>query len=206
MPIRVMTVDDHAVVRAGIAAVLADEADFVVAEARDGREAVAHYAARRPDVVLMDLRMPVMDGVAAIRAIRAADPDARIVALTMYAGDADIHRALCAGASGYLLKGIVAAELVAAVRSAAAGRRVIPEAVARALAEFTPRVDLTAREVEVLGLAAKGLRNGDIARVIGRTVGTVKAHLKNVFAKLAAEDRTEAVTLALQRGFIHLDD
>ena len=202
-----MTVDDHAVVRAGIAAVLANEPDLaVVAQAGNGREAVERHAALRPDVVLMDLRMPEMDGVAAIRAIRAADPRACVVALTMYEGDADIHRALSAGASGYLLKGVPADELVAAVRSAAAGKRVIPAAVASTLAEFTPRVDLTAREVEVLGFAAKGLRNTDIARIIGRTTGTVKVHLKNIFEKLGVEDRTEAVTLALQRGVIHLDD
>ena len=207
MTIRVLTADDHAVVRAGIAAMLANEADMeVVGDASDGREAVTRYAELRPDVVLMDLRMPNLDGVAATRAIRAADPGARVVALTMYEGDTDIHRALSAGACGYLLKGVPAVELAGAIRTAAAGRRVVLGDVARALAEYTPRVDLSAREVEVLRLVAKGLRNDDIARVIGRTTGTVKVHVKNIFTKLGVEDRTEAVTLALQRGIIHLDD
>jgi DNA-binding NarL/FixJ family response regulator len=207
MTIRVLTVDDHAVVRAGIAAMIANEADLaVVAEASDGAEAVARYAEHRPDVVLMDLRMPEMDGVAAIHAIRAADGAARIVALTTYDGDTDIHRALSAGACAYLVKDVLVAELVDAIRSAAAGRRVIPPAVARRLAEFTPRVELTGRELEVLRLVAKGLRNREIARVIGRTDGTVKVHLAHILEKLGVADRTEAVTLALQRGIIHLDD
>jgi DNA-binding NarL/FixJ family response regulator len=154
----------------------------------------------------MDLRMPRQDGVASIRAIVQEDPNARIVALTSYEGDADIYRALDAGACGYLIKDMLGAEVVGAVRSAAAGRRIIPPSVASRLAEFVPRVDLTPRELEVLRLAAKGLRNRDIARVIGRTDETVKVHLKHVMAKLGVEDRTEAVTLALQRGIIHLED
>ena len=128
------------------------------------------------------------------------------VALTSYDGDADIYRALSAGACGYLIKDMLGVEVVGAVRAAAGGRRVIPPAVAARLAEFTPRTDLTAREVEVLRLAAKGLRNKEIARVIGRTEETVKVHVKHVMAKLGATDRTEAVTLAIQRGVIHLDD
>jgi DNA-binding NarL/FixJ family response regulator len=207
MTIRVLSADDHVVVRAGLAAMIANEPDIaLVAEAGDGAEAVALYAVHRPDVVLMDLRMPRLDGVSAIRAIRAEDSGARIVALTMYEGDTDIHHALSAGACAYLLKGSPAAELMAAIRSAAAGKRVISAAVARALAEFTPRIDLSAREVEVLRLVAKGLRNKEIARVIGRTEGTVKVHLKHIHEKLGVDDRTEAVTIALQRGIIHLDD
>ena len=207
MTIRVLTADDHSVVRAGLAAMIANEPDIVVvAEASDGAEAVALYAVHRPDVVLMDLRMPRLDGVAAIRAILADHPAARVVALTMYDGDTDIHHALSAGACAYLLKGVRGGELMEAIRSAAAGQRVIPAAIARTLAEFTPRVELTAREVEVLRLVAKGLRNREIARVLGRTEGTVKAHLKNIHDKLGVDDRTEAVTLALQRGIIHLDD
>lgn len=205
--IRVLAADDHPVVRAGVRAMIANEPDMtVVAEAGDGAEAVALYEAHRPDVVLMDLRMPGLDGVAAARAILATDPAARIVALTSYEGDADIYRALDAGACGYLIKDMLGTEVVGAVRTAAAGKRVIPPDVAGRLAEFTPRVDLTGREVEVLRLAAKGLRNRDIARVIGRTEETVKVHLKHVMAKLGVEDRTEAVTLAVQRGIIHLDD
>jgi DNA-binding NarL/FixJ family response regulator len=157
-------------------------------------------------VVLMDLRMPTVDGVAAIREIRHAHAEARIVALTSYDGDADIYRALSAGASGYLIKDMLGTEVVAAVRAAAAGRRVIPPAVAARLAEFTPRIELTGRELEVLRLAAKGLRNKEIARVIGRTEETVKVHVKHIMAKLGVTGRTEAVTLVLQRGVIHVDD
>jgi two-component system NarL family response regulator len=207
MTIRVMIADDHPIVRTGIAALLGNEPDMsVVAEAGDGAEAVARYSEHLPDVLLMDLRMPAMDGVAATKAILGAHSGARILVLTSYEGDADIYRALSAGACGYLIKDMVGADLVAAVRAAIGGRRVIPPAVAARLAEFTPRVDLTARELEVLHLAAKGLRNKEIARVLGRTEETVKVHVKHVMAKLEASDRTEAVTLALQRGVIHLYD
>jgi two-component system, NarL family, response regulator len=202
-----MTADDHPVVRTGISAIVANEPDMsIVAEAADGVDAVAMYDKYSPDVVLMDLRMPRLDGIAAIHAIVTAHPEARVVALTSYEGDADIYRALDAGACGYLIKDMVGSDVVGAIRTAAAGRRVVPPGVAGRLAEFTPRVDLTPREVEVLRLTAKGLRNRDIGRVIGRTEETVKVHLKNIMAKLDVEDRTEAVTLALQRGIIHLDD
>jgi DNA-binding NarL/FixJ family response regulator len=205
--IRVLAVDDHPVVRAGIAAMLANEPDLaVVAEARNGAEAVALFEAHRPDVVLMDLQMPEVGGVAATHAIRAIDPDARVVALTTYDGDADIHRALSAGACAYLIKDAMIDQLVAAIRSAAAGKRVIPAPVASKLAEFTPRADLTARELEVLQHVAKGLGNKEIAQVIGRSTETVKAHLESIFRKLDAKDRAHAVTIALQRGFIHLGE
>ena len=185
---------------------IANEADIeVVAEATNGEQAVALFREHEPDVVLMDLRMPVMDGVTATRVIVASYPRARIVALTSYEGDADIYRALDAGACGYLLKDMLGVEVIRSVRSAFEGKRVIPPEVAGRLAEFTPRIALTNREIEVLGLAAKGLRSREIARVIGRTEATVKVHLKNIMAKLGVHDRTEAVTLALQRGIIHLD-
>ena len=203
--IRVLTADDHPVVRAGIASMLATEPDLeVVAEARNGAEAVALFEARRPDVVLMDLQMPEVGGVDATRAIRAIEPEARVIALTTYEGDADIHRALSAGACAYLLKDALVEQLVAAIRSAAAGRRVIPAAVAMKLAEFTPRADLTAREQEVLRHVARGLGNKEIAQAIGRSTETVKAHLESIFRKLGARDRAHAVTIALQRGFIRL--
>ena len=207
MTIRVLTVDDHAVVRTGVAAMIANEPDLeLCAEGTDGAEAVRLYEAHLPDVVLMDLRMPGMDGVAATRAIVANHPGARIVALTSFEGDADIYRALDAGAVGYLLKDMLGAEVIEAVRSAAAGKRVIPPEVAGRLAEFTPRTDLTDRELEVLRLAARGLRNRAIAKAIGRTEATVKVHLKHVMAKLGVSDRTEAVTAALHRGIIHLEE
>ncbi|MDB4891158.1 MAG: response regulator receiver [Gemmatimonadetes bacterium] len=207
MTIRVLTADDHPVVRTGISATVGNQPDMcIVAEAGDGEQAVARYEEFSPDVVLMDLRMPRLDGVAATRAIIAAHPAARVVALTSYEGDADIYRALDAGACGYLIKDMVGADVVGAVRTAAAGRRVIPPSVASRIAEFTPRIDLTSREVEVLRLTAKGLSNREIARVIGRTDETVKAHLKRIMSKLGVSDRTGAVTLGLQRGIIHLDD
>lgn len=207
MTIRILIADDHPVVRVGLRTIIGTEPDMtLVAEAADGTEAVALHATHVPDVCLLDLRMPRMDGMAAIRAIRAVDPHARIIALTTYEGDADIYRALDAGACGYLIKDTLGRDVVSAIRAAADGRKVIPADVASRLAEFTPRLDLTPREVEVLRFAAKGLRNKDIARLIGRTEDTVKLHLKHVMAKLDVADRTEAVTLALQRGIIHLDD
>jgi DNA-binding NarL/FixJ family response regulator len=207
MSIRVLTADDHAVVRTGLATMIATEPDLeLVGQASNGREAVEMYAALRPDVVLMDLRMPELDGVAATRAIRHGDPDARVLALTMYDGDVDIHRALTAGAVGYLLKDSSAEELIAALRNAAAGQRTLPAAVARALAEHTPRADLTPRELEVLRLVAKGLENTEVASVIGCAPGTIKIHLQHIFAKLGTSDRTEAVTIAFRRGYLHLDD
>src|SRR5258706_9819960 len=206
MAIRVLTADDHAVVRAGVAAMIASAPDLeLCAEAKDGAEAVRLYETHQPDVVLMDLRMPGMDGVAATRSIVAAHPSARIVALTSFEGDADIYRALDAGAFGYLLKDMIGEEVIAAIRSAAAGKRVIPPGVAGRLAEFTPRTNLTDRELEVLRLAARGLRNRAIAKEIGRTEATVKVHLKHVMTKLGVTDRTEAVTVALHRGIIHLE-
>jgi two-component system, NarL family, response regulator len=204
--IRVLVADDHPVVRAGLSAVITEQSDLeVVAEAENGARAVALFREQRPDVALMDLRMPLMDGVEAIRAITTEFPDARILALTTYEGDADIRRALEAGAWGYLLKDMLLTEVLTAVRDVQRGEQIIPVAVAARLAEFPERSDLTDREAEVLRLVARGLSNKEVARAIGRTEETVKIHLKNVFAKLAVADRTEAVTVALTRGLIHLD-
>jgi DNA-binding NarL/FixJ family response regulator len=201
----VLVADDHPVVRTGLAAVITQQPQLeLVAEAEDGFQAVTKFREHRPDVVLMDLRMPGMDGVAAIRAIRSEFPDARILALTTYEGDVDIHRALEAGARGYLLKDMLLTDVLTAIRAVHRGERVIPPVVAARLAEFTPRADLTAREVEVLQLVARGLSNPAVARAIGRTDETVKLHLKNIFAKLGVADRTEAVTVALSRGILHL--
>jgi DNA-binding NarL/FixJ family response regulator len=204
--IRVLVADDHPVVRAGLSAVIAEQSDLeLVAEAENGARAVALFREQRPDVALMDLRMPLMDGVEAIRAITTEFPDARILALTTYEGDADIRRALEAGARGYLLKDMLLTEVLTAVRAVQRGEQVIPIPVAARLAEFPERSELTDREAEVLRLVGRGLSNKEVARAIGRTEETVKIHLKNVFAKLAVADRTEAVTVALTRGLIHLD-
>jgi DNA-binding NarL/FixJ family response regulator len=204
--IRVLVADDHPVVRTGLSAVIIEQGDLeLVAEAENGERAVALFREHRPDVVLMDLRMPVMDGVEAIRTITAEFPAARILALTTYEGDADIRRALEAGARGYLLKDMLLTEVISAVRAVRRGERVIPAAVATRLAEFPERSELSDRELEVLQLVARGLSNKEAARAIGRTDETVKIHLKNIFAKLDVADRTEAVTVALTRGLIHLD-
>ena len=205
MTIRVLTADDHPVVRTGISAIVANQPDMsVVAEAVDGLDAVALYDTHSPDVVLMDLRMPRLDGIGAIRAIVEAHREARVVALTSYEGDADIYRALDAG--GWLPdQGHGRRRCGQRGPNAAAGKRVVPRQWLDA-SRSSPAVDLTPREVEVLRLTAKGLRNRDIGRVIGRTDETVKVHLKHIMAKLDVEDRTEAVTLGLQRGIIHLDD
>jgi len=204
--IRVLVADDHPVVRAGLATVIAQEADLeLVAEAENGARAVTLFREHHPDVVLMDLRMPVIDGVEAIRTIADEFPTARILALTTYEGDGDIRRALEAGARGYLLKDMLLTDVITAVRAVHRGERVIPTAVAVRLTEHAPGSDLTDREREVLTLVARGLANKDVAGAIGRTDETVKVHLKNIFAKLRVTDRTEAVTVALARGLIHLE-
>jgi DNA-binding NarL/FixJ family response regulator len=203
--IRVMAADDHPIVRVGLAAVIGEEPDLeFVGQAANGQEAVALYRAEQPDVVLMDLRMPVLGGVEAIRAIRSEFPSAKIIALTTYEGDTDIHHALEAGAVGYLLKDMLPSDVADAVRVVYRGQRIIPPAVASRLAEYTPRVELTPREREVLEYVARGYSNSDIALAIGRTDETVKIHLKRVFEKLGVAGRTKAVTVALQRGIIHL--
>jgi DNA-binding NarL/FixJ family response regulator len=203
---RVLVADDHPVVRTGLAAIIAQEPDLqLVAEAENGERAVALFREHQPDVVLMDLRMPLMDGVEAIRRITSEFPAARILALTTYEGDADIRRALGAGARGYLLKDMLLSDVITAIRGVLRGERVIPIPVATRLAEFPERSDLTEREVEVLQLVARGLSNKEAAQAIGRMDETVKIHLKNIFAKLGVADRTEAVTVALARGLIHLE-
>jgi two-component system NarL family response regulator len=203
---RVLIADDHPVVRAGLAAVITQEPDLeIVAQAEDGERAVALFREHQPDIVLMDLRMPQVGGVEAIDRITAEFPGARILALTTYEGDADIRRALRAGARGYLLKDMLLSDVITAIRTVLRGERVIPAAVATRLAEFPERSDLTERELEVLHLVGRGLSNKEVAKVIGRMDETVKIHLKNIFAKLSVGDRTEAVTVALARGLIHLE-
>ena len=204
-PIRLMTVDDHPIYRGGLASLIAAYRDLtLVAEATNGREAVERFRQHQPDVTLMDLSMPVMGGVEAISTIRAEFPEARIIALTTWDGDADIHRALEAGARGYLLKDVVSEDVADAIRRVHAGGRSIPTEVANRLAAYTPRIDLTEREVEVLTYMARGLTNKEIGALLGRTEGTIKVHVLHILQKLEASDRTEAVTLGLQRGIIHL--
>ena len=205
-PVTILAVDDHPLIRAGLGAVLAAEPDLaLIGEASNGQEAVALYREKRPDIVLMDLRMPVMDGVTAIKAIVAEFPEARIIALTTYEGDEDIYRALSAGAKGYVVKDMLRTQLLDVVRQVHGGHRGIPPEIASRLAEFTPRIHLTPREQEVLQLVAKGLSNREIAAVLGREESTIKVHVKSVLAKLEVNDRTDAVVVAIQRGFLHVD-
>ena len=204
--IRILCVDDHPLVRKGIASILANEPDMeLVAEAGGGREAVELFKQHRPDVTLMDLRMPEVDGIEATRAIRREFPEARIIALTSYDGDQDIYRALEAGVRGYLLKEMVHTDVLRAIRTVQSGKRLMPAEVAERLNAYFPQVALTPREVEVLGLVANGLANKEIAEQLGTASGTVKMHVQNILAKLGASDRTHAVTLAVQRGILHLD-
>jgi DNA-binding NarL/FixJ family response regulator len=204
--IRVLCVDDHPLVRKGIASILANEADMqVVGEAGDGREAVEAFRLHHPDVTLMDLRMPQMDGIEATKLIRREDPEARIIALTSYDGDQEIYRSLEAGVRGYILKEMVHTEIVRAIRVVHSGKRLMPAEVAERLSEHFPQVTLTPREVEVLTFVAKGLGNKEIGAQLGTAAGTVKMHLQNILCKLGASDRTHAVTLAIRRGIIYLD-
>ena len=203
--IRVMAADDHPLFRGGLAALVAAYPDLkLVAEAGNGRQAVELFRVHRPDVTLMDLGMPMMGGAEAIGHIIGEFPDARIIALTSWDGDGDIHRALDAGARGYLLKDMVSNEVVDSIRAVHRGGRVLPAAVAQRLAEFTPRTDLTDRELEVLTHLAQGKSNKEIAVAIGRTEATVKVHVLHILQKLDAADRTDAVTIGLKRGLIHL--
>lgn len=200
-----MCVDDHPLVRKGIASILATEPDVrLVAEAGDGADALALFRQHKPDVTLMDLRMPQVDGIEAVKRIRAEFPEAKIIALTSYDGDQDIYRALEAGVRGYLLKEMVHAEVLRAIRMVHSGKRLMPPEVAARLTEYFPHSALTPREVEVLTLIAQGLANKEIAGRLGTASGTIKMHVQNILEKLNASDRTHAVTIGLQRGIIRL--
>lgn len=203
--IRILSVDDHPILREGVAALLAGQADMqLVGEAANGREAIDQFRAHRPDVTLMDLQMPEMNGVEAMIAIREEFPSARIIVLTTYVADAQVLRALEAGARAYLLKSVLRKELPETIRLVHAGHKRIAPEVAATLAEHAVDDALSVREVEVLKLIAGGNANKMIAAQLSITEETVKGHVKNILAKLAANDRTHAVTIALKRGIIDL--
>jgi len=205
-PIRILITDDHFLVRVGLATVINTQPDMsVVAQAGDGRQAVEMFRHHRPDVTLMDLRMPEMNGIEAIQAICKEFPDSRIIVLTTYDGDEDIYRALQAGARSYILKDMVGDELIEAIRVVHSGQRRIPPEIAARLAERMPRSDLTPRELEVLKLIVKGKSNKEIASELFVTEGTVKVHVNNLLGKLGVSDRTQAATVAIQRGIVHLE-
>jgi two-component system, NarL family, response regulator len=203
--IRILTVDDHQLLREGIAAVLESQEDMtLVAQASNGREAVESFRRLRPDVTLMDLRMPDMSGIEAIAAIRSEFPDARIIVLTTYAGDAQAAAALKAGAAGYLLKNLVRKELLETIRAVHSGKRRVPPEIATEIAEHVADDELTGREIEVLRRVAAGKSNKLIAAELDISEGTVKTHMKSILPKLDASDRTHAVMIALKRGILDL--
>jgi DNA-binding NarL/FixJ family response regulator len=203
--IRILTVDDHALLRNGIAGLVNAEPDMkMIAEAATGVEAMKQFKQHRPDITLMDLQMPDMGGIEAIIGIRSDFPEARIIVLTTYSGDVQVVRALRAGARGFLLKGRVNRELLDVIRAVHAGQKRIPPEIATKFAEHAGDECLSARELEVLALVAKGNANRDIAGRLAITEETVKSHITKILAKLSANDRTHAVTIALKRGIIDL--
>ena len=203
--IRILVAEDHLVARVGVVTIVNMQPDMtVVAEAANGQQSVEMYRAHQPDVSLLDLRMPGMGGVEAAIAIRSEFPGARMIALTTYGGDEDIRRALAAGVQAYLTKDVLHDELLKAIRAVHGGQTYLPAAVAASLAAQLPRPDLSAREVQVLGLIVRGLANKQIAFTLSIAEHTVKNHVKNILSKLGVQDRTQAATAAIQRGIIHL--
>jgi DNA-binding NarL/FixJ family response regulator len=204
--ITVLCVDDHRIVREGLRMIIDSEPDMAVIDtAGTGGEAVMRYRQHRPDITLMDLRLPDMGGVDAIREIRRLSPTARIIVLTMYKGDEDIHRAIAAGASTYLLKDTLADDLPGIVREVHAGQHTLPADVAARLQQRAAHPTLTSREIEVIKLVAAGRRDKEIAVALSISAHTVRVHMKNIFTKLGVSDRTEAMSLAIRRGIIHID-
>lgn len=204
--IKVMVVDDHPLVRVGIATVVNQQPDMTIAaEAESGPRALELFRQHRPDVVLMDLRLHGDSGIRITKTIRAEFPDARILVISNYDGDEDIHQALAAGAMGYLFKSVVEDELVDAIRETNAGRSYLPQGVAARLSENRSDAQLTRREDEILDLLGKGLGNRELGQVLGVSEDTIKTHLKSLFRKLEVSDRAEAVREGLRRGFIHAE-
>jgi DNA-binding NarL/FixJ family response regulator len=198
-------VDDHPLLREGIAALLGKQADMeLIAEASNGREALEQFRTHRPDITLMDLQMPAMSGIDAIGAIRGEFPEARVIVLTTHAGDYHVFRALKAGARAYLLKGMLRKELLETIRAVHAGQKRLSSEIAAEIAEHATDDALTPRETDVLCWIARGNANKEIAAQLTLTEETVKAHVKNILAKLGAHDRTHAVTIGLKRGIIEL--
>ena len=203
--IRILCVDDHRIVREGIASLIDRQPDMrVVASAASGEEAIDLFLEHRPDITLMDLQLGVMDGITAIKIIRRRTPEARIVVLTMRRGDEDIHRALAAGASAYLMKDTISDDLIRVLREVQAGAHPMPADVEARLAERANSATLTDREVQVVELVAQGMRNKEIGVSLGITEKTVQVHVKNILAKLKVQDRSGAITAAIRRGIIHI--
>jgi DNA-binding NarL/FixJ family response regulator len=205
LPIRILVAEDHLVARVGVTTIVNMQRDMsVIAEAANGAQAVEMYRQHRPDVALLDLRMPVMSGFEAAAAIREEFPDARLIALTTYGGDEDIRRALAAGVRSYLTKDVLHDELLKAIRAVHAGETYLPAVVAAAVSSDSEAADLSAREMQVLELIVRGLPNKQIAFSLNIAEHTVKNHVKNILSKLAVQDRTQAATAAIQRGIVHL--
>jgi DNA-binding NarL/FixJ family response regulator len=203
--IRILVVDDHPVLREGLAAMIESQADMtLIAEAATGRDAIELFKLHRPDVTIMDLRLPDMNGIEAIVAIRQSSPQARVVVLTTYLGDVQAGRALMAGAQAFLLKATLRPDLLDTIRAVHKGQRRVPAEVASEMAEYAADDSLTPREVEVLEQVASGNSNKQVAERLSISEDTVKAHMRNVLGKLGANDRTHAVTIALRRGFLDM--